>query len=109
MAETTHNNGSTEVDEAAPPWNFEPLPDYAVPTLPAGSAAAMTWASLRQMLRRKDLPDESPANREDELRALSQLRLQHLARPIDWAAAAKPLHGPTGAGQAPAVRRPCAF
>lgn len=77
---------ATERVDAPPLWSFVALHDYAVPTLPVSSAAAEAWASLRRLLSRKSEGEDAAAQREAELRRLSELRLEHLVAPIDWGA-----------------------
>lgn len=97
LAATTAE-AEAEADQPSP-WALVPLADYAVPTLPARSAAAQAWASLRQALLRVDDGKSAPARREDELRALSQVRLAHLVQPIDWVEVSRLLDGRVAQGR----------
>jgi hypothetical protein len=65
-------------------WTFVPVADYERPTLPARSAAAQAWCTVRDFFRAPGSDDEAPAKQEEELRSLSELRLEHLVAPIDW-------------------------
>jgi len=64
-------------------WSFVPIGDYQVPGLPASGAIADAWASFRRLLRKVDQSSLQPARDEAKLRALSEVRLEHLAPPID--------------------------
>lgn len=72
-------------------WEFVPLASYGVPALPARSAARNAWISFKRVFWRTDQGTEAPIKQEANLRALSQVRLQHLFRPLDWHAAAAAL------------------
>jgi hypothetical protein len=86
---TTSDGGSDERVELL--YRFVPPADFRAPELPARSAAANAWASLRRLLRPGDRAAEAPARKERELRRLSQLRLDHLVLPIEWADATESL------------------
>lgn len=79
--------GRPDGSDVPPMWSFVEMRDYAVPTLPVSGAAAAAWNSLRRLLARKMEGHEVAAKREAELRRMSELRLEHLVAPIDWAAA----------------------
>lgn len=90
-----HDLPPQKQDSASQPtlWEFVRLAEYRVPS-PAGASAALEkWASLKQLFRSDDRDEQAPVKSEDELRTLSQSRLQdlHLARPIDWRSAATAL------------------
>jgi len=89
-------------------WQFVPLADYTPPGLPASSAAANALASLKRLFQSRTDETEAPAKKEDELRSLSQMQLEHLARPIDWGTVSRALDTTLAARQpaadgAPAV------
>ena len=64
-------------------WSFVPIGEYQVPGLPASSAIADAWASFKRLLRKVDQASLQPARDEAKLRALPEVRLEHLAPPID--------------------------
>ena len=64
-------------------WSFVPIGEYQVPGLPASSAIADAWASFKRLLRKVDQSSLQPARDEAKLRALPEVRLEHLAPPID--------------------------
>ncbi len=74
-----------------PLWEFVPLANYTVPGLPASSAAANAWTSLKRLLRTQAEEAAAPVKAEAELRVLSQVRLAHLVAPLDWSAVAQTL------------------
>ncbi len=69
-------------------WQFVPLASYARPESPATHVAVTAWARMKQLFQRNPAQDDAPAKREEELRRLPQLQLQHVARPIEWEALA---------------------
>ena len=73
-----------EVD-LPPLWKFVPLAEHAPPALPVSSAAAQTWLKLKKALARNSEEALAPARQEQALRSLSETRLSHFVRPIDWA------------------------
>lgn len=78
---------SPEPEAALPPvWTFVHLAEHEPPALPVSSAAAQGWRALKKILTRQD-DEESrvPARQEQALRSLSETRLSHFVRPIDWA------------------------
>ncbi len=72
-------------------WEFVRLGDYKVPSFPARSAAANAWRSFKQIFKRVDEKTQAPVKQEAELRALPEVRLEHLVPPLDWNAAAAAL------------------
>ncbi len=72
-------------------WEFVRLHEYRVPSVPARSAAAKAWASFKGVFRHAADDAQAPIKKEAELRALPEVRLQHLVPPIDWTAAAQAL------------------
>jgi len=75
-------------DDRQPPeipsfWTFVPIDEYRVPSLPASGAIANAWASFKRLLRRVDQSTLKPARDEAKLRALPEVRLEHLAPPVD--------------------------
>ena len=84
---------SQQKDSASQPmlWEFVRLADYRVPSPVGASAALEKWASLKRIFRGGDTDEQAPVKSEAELCVLSQSRLQHLARPIDWRGAAAAL------------------
>lgn len=64
-------------------WEFVRLADYHVPNPVGATAALEKWASLKRIFRH-DNAEQRPVKTEDELRALSDVRLHGLAQPIDW-------------------------
>lgn len=102
---------STSIDdgESSHPalWQFVPPSEYARPETPASLAPATAWTRLKQLFSRNKAQSDSPAKREEDLRRLPQLRLEHLARPVEWGALAAELDKQMSArwGQdAPGVR-----
>jgi len=74
-----------EPELALPPlWAFVPLAEHAPPALPVSSAAAQAWVALKKALTRNDEEGMAPARQEEALRSLSETRLSHFVRPIDW-------------------------
>ncbi|WP_139839803.1 hypothetical protein [Oceanibacterium hippocampi] len=65
-------------------WRFVPLGDYARPERPTASATAHAWSSLKSTFRMSDGDENAPTEREKSLRALAEVRLEHLVRPFDW-------------------------
>lgn len=78
----------------ASPWEFVRLADYCLPAVATRSAFAKTWSSMKRLLRSADERAQAPIKKEADLRTLPELRLQHLAPPIDWAAADEALARP---------------
>lgn len=64
-------------------WSFVPIGEYQVPGLPATSAIADAWESLKRLLRKVDQSSLQPARDEAKLRALPEVQLEHLAPPVD--------------------------
>lgn len=81
-------------DSAPPPtpWQFVRLGDYRLPGPLGATAALERWASLKRIFGRGSEPELPPVKAEADLRALSQSRLQNLARPIDWRCAVPALN-----------------
>ncbi len=77
-------HGTAPVDGEQPLWRFIRLDDYKPPSAAARSVAAGAWASARELFggRKKDF--EKPLKEEADLRALQEVRLAHIVRPIDW-------------------------
>ena len=74
-----------EPEVALPPlWEFVYLTEHAPPALPVSSAAAQAWVALKKALTRNDEEGMAPARQEQALRSLSETRLSHFVRPIDW-------------------------
>lgn len=88
-------------------WQFVPLEQYAIP-----GDTQLNWVrkkrrALGRLLRSEQ--NEGPARAETELRALPDIRLEHLVPPIDWAPAAPALDQAirnldSGQAEVPAVR-----
>lgn len=64
-------------------WQFVPVGDYQLPTLPARGAVSEAWTRFKRALRRIDDESLPPAREEAELRALPEVRLSRLMPPID--------------------------
>ncbi len=91
-------------DERPPLWTFVPLAEHAPPALAVHSAAMQAWQAVKKALRRDDEEDKAPARQEQALRSLSNMRLAHLVRPIDWKQASLALDDATkGAAAASTV------
>ena len=75
-----------------PLWEFVPVAAYKVPSLPARSAAANTWTSIKQLFKYKKDVTAAPVKHEEELHTLSQSRRHCLASTPDWRAAAESLN-----------------
>ncbi len=84
----TDRHGSTAAESL---WQFVRLRDYRVPDVPARSAAAKSWSAFKDLFHRVDEEALAPIKKEAELRALPEIRLQHLVPPIDWSVAAAAL------------------
>ncbi|MGR8979473.1 MAG: hypothetical protein ACU84H_05205 [Gammaproteobacteria bacterium] len=65
-------------------WNFVPLADYRVPSLPVHSAAATIWTSVKRIFMRSDQETRAPVKQEAELHTPSQMKLERLMQPLDW-------------------------
>jgi hypothetical protein len=87
MALNPHTRDPAAQQAEAPLWSFVRLDAYEVPSVPSRSAAADAWLSLRRLFSRAPDAAETPLKQEAELRALQQVRLAHVVRPIDWAEA----------------------
>lgn len=76
-------------DSASQPtlWEFVRLADYRVPSPARASAALEKWVSVKRIFQSNDNEEQAPVKSEDELCVLSQARLRHLVRPIDWRSA----------------------
>ncbi len=72
-------------------WEFVRVADYRLPNPVGASAALEKWTSFKRLFRRGDKEEQTPVKAEDELRMLSDSRLQALVRPIDWRCAAAAL------------------
>ncbi len=66
--------------------------DYALPTAYVQKAAARAWRSFQQIFKRKDIAD-TPFKKEQDLLALTRVRLAHLVPPLPWEDAAAALDG----------------
>ncbi len=75
----------------APVWEVVPLAEYILPSFVGLGSAVKKWTSLQRIFRRSSETSSSPARSEAELRALSQVRLENLAPPINWSLAARAL------------------
>jgi hypothetical protein len=88
-------------------WQFVPLEQYAIP-----GDTQLNWVrKKRRTLGRLLGPEqkETQARAESELRALPDIRLEHLVPPIDWAPAARAVDQTirdldSGHAEVPAVR-----
>lgn len=72
-------------------WEFVPLSEYSVPSLPARSAVATAWASIAQLFTRRGQDASDFVRDEKELDALGSARLERLFRPVDLPPAAAAL------------------
>jgi hypothetical protein len=107
----TRNPTSGAVLDSLPPvlWAFVPLADYKVPEVPARSAAASAWKSFKQIFMPQDADLQAPVKKEADLRALSQMRLQNLLRPLEWYDAAAALDRAVKEWMTATVRRSVRF
>jgi len=72
-------------------WEFVPLADYHIPVLPARSAAATSWTSLKRIFRRANEKSTAAVKEEAKLSALTQVRLKYLVQPPNLSEAARAL------------------
>tara|TARA_R110001583_G_scaffold67037_1_gene192119 strand:+ start:41398 stop:42627 length:1230 start_codon:yes stop_codon:yes gene_type:complete len=83
---------SSEAEKQAPElWQFVPLSAYAQPEQAAGSAAAAAWSSFLRLFQSANHDDAAPVKKEDELRSLPEMQLEHLVGRIDWREASNAL------------------
>lgn len=73
-----------------PLWQFVPPGDYTVPAVQIQKAAVEAWLSLQNIFRRKNSA-AATFKAEQDLRALPQVRLEHLVPPLPWDDAATAL------------------
>ncbi|MBK5930215.1 hypothetical protein [Halochromatium salexigens] len=85
MASTASEN------ESHPIWELIPLAHYQLPSAPTASSAKRGLSSLKRFFRWRRPAPQGPVKREDELHALAPERLEAVAGPIDWRAAARVL------------------
>lgn len=72
-------------------WEFVPVAGYEVPRVPARSALANAWSSARRTFLGAGEEAKAPVKDEAQLRALQEVRLEHLVPALDWRAAAAAL------------------
>ncbi|OPL13404.1 MAG: hypothetical protein AVO38_13540 [delta proteobacterium ML8_D] len=72
-------------------WEFVPLADYHIPSLPARSAAATSWTSLKRIFRRVNEESRAAVKEEAKLRLFTQARLKYLVQPLNLTEAARAL------------------
>ena len=72
-------------------WTFVPLTEYQRPSMPVRGAAAQAWSSVTRFFAKDADGNDAAATPEADLRALSELQLEHLVAPIRWAEAARAL------------------
>jgi hypothetical protein len=87
QASTDTSRSTPDIETKTPLWEFVHPDEYDVPKAHMQETAVGTWRSIRQIFRRKDV-SSTPFKNEDELRAMSRLRLAHLAPPLPWEDAA---------------------
>jgi hypothetical protein len=79
----TSQNNNPE-NEPVPLWQFVDLADYQKPKFSGTDAAFRGWASIRKFLDQQRADAQAPMKAEDDLKSLSEGRLQHLVSPVDW-------------------------
>ncbi len=82
-------SGSDDSDSTSL-WECVPISDYRVPTAPADKVVTSLWLSIRQKYQRNQTVDIE-FKKEQELHALPQARLAHLAPSLPWEYAAAAL------------------
>ena len=87
------SEGAPSEAEAALPelWQFVPLSAYTQPEQAASSAAVAAWSSFRRLFHSVHHDDTAPVKKEDELRSLPEMQLEHLVGQIDWRKASNAL------------------
>lgn len=80
-----------ETEQQRPIWELMPLSDYRLPSAPTSSSARRGVLSLKRLFGRRQQQQQGPVKTEDELHALDPERLDAVAGPIDWRAAAQML------------------
>ena len=104
-------------------WEVVPLAEFRLPAEPAQQVASRKLRDFWRLLRSDDASAQAPARAEKDLRALPEVRLEHLVPPVDWGSAhdaldealtdwlhdgARPVRffvGPPGGGVAEALGR----
>lgn len=81
-----------------PLWQIVPLAEYTVPSAVDPRAMRKRWTALRRLLRRDAGEAQAPVRTEADLKVLPRERLEHVAPPIDRAAAAEALDAALGGG-----------
>jgi hypothetical protein len=85
------SNQKSESKDVKSLWEFVPLADYNIPSLPARSAAATSWTSFKRIFRRANEESTAAVKEEAKLRALTQMRLKYLVKPLNMSEAAEAL------------------
>lgn len=86
---TEPSDSGSDRSAQVPYWQFVPPEDYAVPAVQMHKAAGKAWLSLQNLFRRKNSAATFKA--EQDLHALSEVRLEHLVPPLPWDDAAAAL------------------
>lgn len=86
---TEPSDSGSDRSAQVPYWQFVPPEDYAVPAVQMHKAAGKAWLSLQNLFRRKNSAATFKA--EQDLHALSEVRLEHLVPPLSWDDAAAAL------------------
>ncbi|MDX5334375.1 MAG: hypothetical protein LPK58_10025 [Gammaproteobacteria bacterium] len=80
-------------DSPPPLWQVVPLAEYRLPAEPAQQVASRKLRDFWRLLRSDDASAQAPARAEKDLRALPEVRLEHLVPPVDWGGAQTALDG----------------
>ncbi len=68
-----------------------PLAEFKLPATPAQEAATKRLHAFWRLFHAEDVPAQTPAKAEEDLRTLPEVQLAHMAPPIEWRFAAEAL------------------
>ncbi|UHD16569.1 hypothetical protein [Thiocapsa bogorovii] len=72
-------------------WEIVPIGEYAVPSTLDSTTVRKKWSALGRVFGMGSKKAQSPLRAETDLRALPQMKLEHLSPPIDWSPGAAAL------------------
>jgi hypothetical protein len=100
---------NTSITEPSPLWQFVDLPGYQVPKFSGTEAVYRGWASIKKFLERQRTDAQAPLKSAKDLKSLSEVRLKHLVKPVDWQIPATALNEHLSRKQAEALQPSVTF